>query len=447
MLLGVVLGKRLDDSAVGHCLLFSKPTLSIILPVYAAIASILPVWVLLCPRGYLSSYMKIGVIVVLAVGIVAACPVLKMPATTPFISGGGPVVPGSVWPFVCIVIMCGAMSGFHALVSSGTTPKMIDRSRTSASSATAACWSRASSSIMALIAACSLEPGDYFKINVAVEKHARMVEIGTDQVCHSDLRPKEFDRLAGEHRQGETGRQDRRGRDAGGGHGQDLHQPPRHAPLTTYWYHFIIMFEALFILTLLETGTRACRFIFEEAVQQFWPRRAAGRGPNWLLNVAASSLVCFLWGYLLYTGNIEDLWRMMGVANQLLAIIALALGTSYLLAHSSRRIYALTTAVPLVFVTVTVFTAGVQSIESWLVELANPALDAASVFHLKLISVLTGIMLILSALVLVQAVRSWYGLLTKAARPEAELAAVPALPGAAGDEETGSPLDPDVVGP
>ncbi len=335
VLLGVVLGKPLDDSALRQYLLFSKPTLSIILPVYAAIASILPVWVLLCPRGYLSSYMKIGVIVVLAGGIIAACPLLKMPATTPFISGDGPVVPGTVWPFVCIVIMCGALSGFHALVSSSTTPKMIDRESDIRIVGYGGMLVEGFVSIMALIAACSLEPGDYFKINVNVAKHARMVEMAKAKYG-LDLRPKEFDAL-----QASTGKEQLAGKTAGAvtlaaGMAKIFSSLPGMAKISSYCYHFIIMFEALFILTLLETGTRACRFIFEEAVQQFRPQRARRRGPNWLLNVAASSLVCFLWGYLLYTGSIENLWRMMGVANQLLAIIALALGTSYLLAHASR---------------------------------------------------------------------------------------------------------------
>ncbi len=235
-----------------------------------------------------------------------------------------------------------------------------------------------------------------------------------------DLRPKEFDAL-----QASTGKEQLAGKTAGAvtlaaGMAKIFASLPGMARLSDYWYHFIIMFEALFILTLLETGTRACRFIFEEAVEQFRPRRAGKRGPNWFLNVAASSLVCFLWGYLLYTGNIENLWRMMGVANQLLAIIALALGTSYLLEHSPKRVYALATAVPLVFVTVTVFTAGCQSIESWVTELAHPAPDSATPFNLKLLCFLTGTMMMLSAVVLGRAVQCWYCLLTKAVQPEPE---------------------------
>ena len=133
-----------------------------------------------------------------------------------------------------------------------------------------------------------------------------------------------------------------------------------------YWYHFVIMFEVLFILTLLETGTRVARFVFQEALAQFNPKYGIGKEPNWTVNVVVSVTVCFLWGYLLYTGNIASLWRMMGIANQLLATIALAVGTTYLLQHAPKRVYALCTALPLLFVIVTVFTAGVESIQLWL---------------------------------------------------------------------------------
>ncbi len=166
VLLGVMLGKPFADSPWAHYLLFTKPQLSIILAAYAAVASILPVWILLCPRDYLSSYMKIGVIAVLAAGIFAAHPMLKMPAVTPYIHGGGPVIPGTVWPFVCIVIMCGALSGFHALVASGTTPKMLNKESDIRPIGYGGMLLEGFVSITALIAACALEPGDYFKINI-----------------------------------------------------------------------------------------------------------------------------------------------------------------------------------------------------------------------------------------------------------------------------------------
>ena len=411
VLLGVVLGKPFDESSMRGALLFTQPQLSVILPIYAAIASILPVWILLCPRDYLSSYMKIGVIVVLAVGIFVAHPELKMPATTPFIHGDGPVVPGSVWPFVCIVIMCGALSGFHALVSSGTTPKMINRETDILPIGYGAMLLEGFVSITALIAACALEPGDYFKINIVADKYESVVQKAQSDAGF-DLAPKEFDELeksTGEKLAGRTGG----AVTLAVGMAKVFSRLPGMRSLTNYWYHFVIMFEALFILTLLETGTRVARFIFEETVEQFFPHPDGEHRTNWLLNISMSVLVCFLWGYMLYSGNIATLWRMMGIANQLLATIALAVGTTYLLKHSPKRIYALATGIPLVFVVGTVFTAGIMSIQSWWGELQtlDPASPGAT--YLKLVCGLAAVMLGLSALVVLDAVRSWRNVLKR----------------------------------
>ena len=278
VLLGVFLGKPFDDSAARTYLVFTQSQLAVILPVYAAIASILPVWVLLCPRDYLSSYMKIGVIALLAVGILIAHPVLKMPATTPFIHGGGPVVPGTVWPFVCIVIMCGALSGFHALISSGTTPKMIAKESDILPVAYGAMLLEGFVSVTALIAACALEPGDYFKINIAQDKYAAVVA-EVEGALGLDMRTKEFNSL-----QESTGEHNLAGKTGGAvtlavGMAKVFSALPGMGRLMGYWYHFVIMFEALFILTLLETGTRVARFIFQETVQPLLPELFA-RGPR-----------------------------------------------------------------------------------------------------------------------------------------------------------------------
>jgi carbon starvation protein len=427
VLLGVLLGKPFADSAAGGLLVFSKPQLSVILPV----------WVLLCPRDYLSSYMKIGVIVLLAVGILVAHPTLNMPATTPFLSGG-PVVPGSVWPFVCIVIMCGALSGFHALIGSGTTPKMLNKESDIRPIGYGAMLLEGFVSITALIAACALEPGEYFKINIPQDKPrevAKYDQVVRDTKARHDwdiaVDPAQFaalERDAGEERA--EGKGGLAGKVGGAvtlavGMSKVLSVLPGMKQLSAYWYHFVIMFEALFILTLLETGTRVARFIFEESVAQFRGKPREGHQPNWALNVTMSVLVCFLWGYLLYTGNIANLWRMMGIANQLLATIALAVGTTYLLKCSPKRIYALCTGIPLVFVVATVFTAGVMSIQMWSVDLARCQAELASltlgsedaaklpgeVSSLQLMRVLAGVMLALSALIMVDAVRKWHGIL------------------------------------
>ncbi|MCE5302446.1 MAG: carbon starvation protein A [Planctomycetaceae bacterium] len=430
VLVGVVMGKPFAESAFGPYLKLSESTLSIVLPTYAAIASILPVWVLLCPRDYLSSYMKIGVIALIGVGLFAAQPALNMPATTPFIHGGGPVVGGTVWPFVCIVIMCGALSGFHALIASGTTPKMIDRESDIRPIGYGGMLLEGFVSVTALVAACALEPGDYFKINTDQARYPQMTRMMREKLplerYEKMFVPKQFNEF---EREICTEGEQLGGRTAGAvtlavGMAKIFSSLPGMKHLIAYWYRFVVMFEALFILTLLETGTRVARFVFQDTVTQLMPQRLAERQPGWLkwlLNVSMSVLVCFLWGYLLYTGNIDRLWRMMGIANQLLAVIALAIGTTYLLQNAPKRVYALCTAIPLVFVVATVFTAGIESIQTWrheaslLVEqLAHPGAAAAQLSDLgaKLFSVrltygIAIMMLALSGLIVVDALRRW----------------------------------------
>ena len=420
VLLGVIFGKPFAESWMGPYLKFDEKALCIILPAYAAIASILPVWLLLCPRDYLSSYMKIGVIVLIAVGIFVAAPELKMPATTPFISGGGPVVGGTIWPFVCIVIMCGALSGFHALIASGTTPKMINKESDMRPIGYGGMLLEGFVSITALIAACALEPGDYFKINTDEAKYAPMLAQQKEKLPAAQyeqlFHPKEFDEFEKEIcTEGEK----LSGRTAGAvtlalGNAKIFASLPGMADLMAYWYRFVVMFEALFILTLLETGTRVARFIFQETVSQFLPGgspQSQSPAMKWSLNISMSVLVCFLWGYLLYTGDIDRLWRMMGIANQLLAVIGLAVGTSYLLIKSPKRVYALCTAIPLAFVVVTVFTAGVMSIQNWWNDLAVTDLAPEKRFSLQLSCILAATMLGLTAIVVVDAVRRWYAIL------------------------------------
>ncbi len=425
VMFGVIFGKPFADSSWGHTLVFSESALSIMLPVYAAIASILPVWVLMCPRDYLSSYMKIGVIVVLAVGIFVAQPTLEMPATTPFLGGGGPVVSGAVWPFVCIVIMCGAISGFHALIASGTTPKMINKESDMRTIGYGAMILEGFVALTALVAACALDPGDYFAINApqrtAEEQQRYQKIVSTAAVQHSwDLAPKSLHEL-------ETGVQEQlRGRTGGAvtlavGMAKVFSSLPGMRHLMAYWYHFVIMFEALFILTLLETGTRVARFVFQETLAQFNPQAAIGHQPKWGLNVTMSIVVCGLWGGLLYIGNLETLWRMLGIANQLLATIALAVGTTYLLMYAAKRVYALCTAIPFVFAVVTVFTAGVQSIAMWW---NKPETNPTDLFLAKLACVVASIMLGLSAIIVIDAVRRWYALLNGAVPEPASAPAV-----------------------
>ena len=404
VMLGVFLGKPFADSGLSHWLLFDKPTLSLMLPMYAFVASILPVWVLMCPRDYLSSYMKIGVMVVLAVGIFFAHPTLKMPATTPFLSGG-PVVSGAVWPFVCIVIMCGALSGFHALIASGTTPKMLYRESDIRVIGYGAMVVEGFVAVTALVAACALPPGDYFAINVAQDKPAQNAAyvqmIQTTQAEHGwDLTPKELPRLERETGEKLVGRWGGAVTLAVGM--ADIFSKALKG-LTSYWYHFVIMFEALFILTLLETGTRVARFVFQESAVQM------GGKPRWGLNILMSFVTCFAWGYLLYTGNINTLWRMLGISNQLLAAIALAVGTTYLLNHAPKRRHALCTGVPFVFVIITVLTAGVQSVQGWWRTI--PSAPPAEQLSLQIMCWLASLMLVLTVVIVVDAIRKWRSIL------------------------------------
>ena len=408
VLLGVVLGRPFAQSGAAHWLLFDKPTLSLILPVYAFITSILPVWVLMCPRDYLSSYMKIGVMVVLAVGIFLAHPTLQMPATTPFLSGG-PVVSGAVWPFVCIVIMRGALSGFHSLIASGTTPKMIDRESDIRPIGYGAMVVEGFVAVTALVAACALQPGDYFAINMAQDKPAQRAAyvqmIQTTQAKHNwDVAPKELSALESETDEKLVGR-------VGGavtlavGMAKVFSSVPGLKQLMSYWYHFVIMFEALFILTLLETGTRVARFVFQETAAQFAAKPNALGKPRWGMNIVMSFVTCLGWGYLLYTGNINTLWRMLGISNQLLAAIALAVGTTYLLNHAPKRSYALCTAIPFAFVIVTVLTAGVQSVRGWWRQI--PSAVPAEQLSLEVLCWLAISMLLLTVIIVVDAIRKW----------------------------------------
>jgi carbon starvation protein len=446
---GVIFGQPFAHSSWGHWLLLDTRVLSLALPIYAAIASILPVWVLMCPRDYLSSYMKIGVMIVLGFGIVVAHPMLKMPATTPFIAGGGPVISGPLWPFLCIVIMCGAISGFHALIASGTTPKMIQKESDIRPIGYGAMVVEGFIAVTALVAACALEPGDYFLINADQKSPA----LHANYVAMTETSPEKlgFNPQPSEIEMLEKGTEEKLANRTGGavtlavGMAKVFASVPGMQTLMAYWYHFVIMFEALFILTLLETGTRVARFVFQEAFTSFGSeegvtsvseiqaeagvetgKHSSGlpHRPHWGLNTLMSIVVCTAWGYLLYMGSLDTLWRMLGIANQLLAAIALAVGTTYLLLHAPKRRYALCTGIPFVFVLFTVVTAGVMSVHGWWVN-DIPAATPEKVFLLKLLCVLASTMIGLTILITADAIRRWVEILSGPARaPNAEPAAL-----------------------
>jgi carbon starvation protein len=346
--LGVVLGEPLSRTAFGSVFLLSKPTLSIILPLYGLIASTLPVWLLLCPRDYLSSYMKIGTIILLTLGIFFVNPTIHMPALTQFVHGGGPIIPGKVWPFVCITIACGAISGFHALISSGTTPKMINSEADIRMISYGAMLAEGVVAIMALIAATTMLPGDYFAINLSPEAFSKL------GMQASQLQ--EIEKMTGESLVGRAGG----AVSLAAGMSLILSAIQGMKHLMGYWYHFAIMFEALFILTTVDTGTRVARYIMQEILKPIHPKLGSS---TWLPGVLLSGgLISGLWGYLVYNGDISTIWPMFGVSNQLLATLALSIGTIYILQRSGRWSYALITFIPSVFMFATTFVAGVLNI-------------------------------------------------------------------------------------
>jgi len=343
----LIIGGMIPGSRFAPAFTLSREGIVIALAAYGFIASVLPVWLLLVPRDYLSSYLKIGTIFALIAGVFIVHPTLQMPAFTPYDAGGGPIIPGRLFPFLFITIACGAISGFHALVSSGTTPKMLDRERDALPVAYGAMLMECIVSVVALIAACSLHPADYFAINVSPEKFAAM-----------GLTPVNLDVLSS--RVGEVVA----GRPGGAvslavGFAQIFAGIPGLTHLMGYWYHFAIMFEALFILTTIDAGTRVARFLVQEYVGRMWKPMER---TDWLPgNLLATGCVVFAWGYFIWTGNISTIWPMFGTANQLLAAVALAVATAALLNAGKVR-YVWVTLVPLVFVAVTTIYAGVLNI-------------------------------------------------------------------------------------
>ena len=338
----------------------------VVLCSYGFIASVLPVWLLLCPRDYISSFLKIGTIALLIVGTCLANPTLAHRAIEPTFASGGPTFPGTIFPFVFICVMCGAISGFHALVSSGTTPKMVDRESDVRVIGYGSMLLEGVVGIVALIAAASIDPRLYYDINVDL----RMVEKFQPQIdaLHRELGEAgnlaHLDLGTVEQRVEET----LRGRTGGAvtlavGMAQILTRPLEHlgweesavAPYWKYWFHFAIMFEALFILTTIDTGTRIARFLLQENMGKI--RTGWGR-TDWLPGALFSSLMITVsWGWLVATGSIDTIWPMFGIANQLLAVVALAVVGSWLI-KSGRGRYLPVVAIPMIFVLCTTMSAG-----------------------------------------------------------------------------------------
>jgi carbon starvation protein len=452
LLMGVYLrrlrpGKVLETSALGFVLVMlaiwggqwasqtpsvatwftlSAPALAILIIIYGFAASALPVWLLLAPRDYLSTFVKLGTIALLALGIVALHPTLHMPPLTRFIDGSGPVFAGNVFPFAFITIACGAISGFHALISSGTTPKLIRRETEARMVGYGAMMAESMVAIMAMIAACVLQPGIYFAINSPAGIVGQAPEAAaTISNWGFPITAAEMHSLAQA-----VGEQTLYNRTGGApafavGMAHIFSNSLGGQALMAIWYHFAIMFEALFILTVLDAGTRVGRFMVQDALGHVW--KPLGRTSWYPSILSTSALIVGAWGYFLWQGvrdplgGINSLWPLFGIANQLLATVALCVATTIIVKMGKAR-YAAVTLVPLVWLVAVTFTAswhkvfdlnpriGFLSHAAQLV--SSPGVNTRLIFNDRLDAVVTGTLIVMVALILIESSMEWMRVLS-----------------------------------
>ena len=393
LIAAVLFGRVVAKSPYAWLFEFEQPTLVWLLAGYGFLASVLPGWMLLVPRGYLSTFMKLGVVFLLGVGVILMAPTIEMPRVTSFANGGGPIIPGTLFPFLFITIACGAVSGFHSLVSSGTTPKMIEQ-ESQAVVGYAAMLLESFVGVMALIAASVLIPGDYLAINTSLSAEA-LTTMG-----FAPARIAELSQLV---------EVDVSGRPGGAvslavGMASIFAALPGMAGLMAYWYQFALVFEALFILTTIDTGTRVARYLIQEMAGRVY---APFRRMNWWPGVmVSSSLVVGAWAYLIGTGSISTIWPMFGAANQLLGTLALCIGTTVLI-KMWKSPYLWVTAVPMLFVGAITLTGSYEMFGMFLTKAAT--LAAGEAFALYLDAVLVAVVAILGLVVLSDSMKQWYG--------------------------------------
>jgi carbon starvation protein len=407
--------------SIGGWFTLTAPTLAILIIVYGFAASALPVWLLLAPRDYLSTFVKLGTIALLAVGIVVMHPTLHMPAFTRFVDGNGPIFAGKIFPFAFITIACGAISGFHALISSGTTPKLIRLETETRMVGYGAMMAESMVAIMAMVAACVLQPGTYFSINspAGIVGQAPEAAAATISAWGFPVTAADMHSLAQA-----VGEQTLYNRTGGApafavGMAHIFSHSLGGQALMALWYHFAIMFEALFILTVLDAGTRVARFMLQDAFGHVW--KPMGRTSWYPSILATSALIAGAWGYFLWQGvkdplgGINSLWPLFGISNQLLATVALCVATTIIIKMGKAR-YAAVTLIPLVWLVSVTFTASWQKMFD-----ANPRIgflaharqlvtsggNARLIFNDRLDAVVTGVLVGMVTLVLLESALEW----------------------------------------
>jgi carbon starvation protein len=395
--LAVITGHFIPGSFLDPVFNLSRNSLILIMAIYGFVASVLPVWMLLCPRDYLSTYMKVGTVLLLSIGVIVIAPNIQMPALTKFASGGGPIIPGKLFPFMFITIACGAISGFHALIASGTTPKMIMSEKDIRFIGYGAMLTEGFVSMIALIAATILIPGDYFAINT---------KLTVEQITAMGFpvqRIAELSQMVGVNVSGRPGG----AVSLAVGMASILGGLPGMKNLMPYWYNFALMFEALFILTTVDAGTRVARFLLQEFGGYVY--KPLGQR-SWLPGILGTSLLVVLaWAYLIYSGNVSTIWPMFGVANQLLAAIALGVGTT-LIIKAGKLKYAWTTFFPMLFMFVTTFTASWQLYNIFMLK-ASSVIGTPEALTLKLDALLVIFMAVLAIIALADMIYKWYNVL------------------------------------
>jgi carbon starvation protein len=418
-----------ETLAVAQIFTLRAPTLAIFIIIYGFAASAVPVWLLLAPRDYLSTFVKLGTIGMLGIGIVVLHPTLHMPALTRFVDGTGPVFAGKVFPFAFITIACGAISGFHALISSGTTPKLIARETQTRMVGYGAMMCESAVAIMAIIAACSLQPGVYFAINSPAGVVGQTATAATATISNWGFPVTAADMRTLSHAVGEQTLFNRTGGAPAFavGMARIFSQSLGGERLMALWYHFAVMFEALFILTVLDAGTRVARFMIQDALGHIY--KPLGRTSWYPSILATSALIVAAWGYFLWQGvkdplgGINSLWPLFGIANQLLATVALCVATTIIIKMHRTR-YAAVTLLPLIWLVAVTFAASwhkvldpnprVGFLAQARVLAAGPATPATArlIFNNRLDAAVTTILVLMVALVLIESVRQWMAVLS-----------------------------------